>query len=58
MDLDRFWAIVEMDEEIVKTWPQWMQDITISAESASTGRVICGHNSRNTRASSHMDSGE
>lgn len=35
-----FWATVKRCEETVKTWPQWMQDIVITAETASTGKFI------------------
>ena len=52
---DTFWDTVEQCRKTVLTWPQWMQDIEISAEAASTGRHIRGHRSRNHRADIRMD---
>lgn len=40
MTSKKFWEIVEKDRKIVSTWPLWMQRITITAESASTGEFI------------------
>lgn len=37
-----FWSMVEEDKRIVATWPQWMQDITITAQAAMTGHFIRG----------------
>lgn len=35
-----FWTQVAIDKAIVLTWPEWMQKIVITAESASTGKFI------------------
>ena len=35
-----FWKIVEENKKQVATWPKWMQKITISAETCSTGKFI------------------
>ena len=53
-DMDTFWDTTERCRKTVETWPQWMQDIEISSEAASTGRFIRGHNSRNNRTDLSM----
>ena len=40
MNSKKFWEIVEIDRQIIATWPEWMQRIVITAETASTGRFI------------------
>jgi hypothetical protein len=40
MDNKSFWEIVEQDRQIVKTWPKWMQNYVITAESVSTGMML------------------
>jgi hypothetical protein len=35
-----FWKQVEENKKIVKTWPKWMQNIVITAETCSTGKFI------------------
>ncbi len=35
-----FWNTVKKCQETVSTWPPWMQNIVITAESASTGKFI------------------
>ena len=35
-----FWDMVEKNKKEVATWPEWKQNIVISAETASTGQFI------------------
>ncbi len=41
---ESFGAMVERDRCIVTTWPEWMQRIVITAETAITGKFIRGKN--------------
>jgi hypothetical protein len=34
------WKTVKQDQEIVKSWPKWMQQIVITAKTCSTGRFL------------------
>ena len=36
----KFWKRVEENKKIVKSWPKWMQQIVITAETAHTGKFI------------------
>ena len=40
MEKDKFWETVQKDKDTVKLWPQWMQDIVITAQTCSTGKFI------------------
>ena len=40
MDSKSFWETVEQNRKTVAMWPEWMQNIIITAEAANTGRFI------------------
>ena len=35
-----FWDTAELCRKIVATWPEWKQNIVISAEAARTGKFL------------------